>query len=181
MRSLAALAALLLVGATPSPRQIFDGTFARLQSYPVPPYAVWTDTWKVLASSTQAVGSDQAYAMLLRYAIRTSDGQENASSFPEKNELPPALVVHLFQGPFAWSVRTERRSPHGGGLQPDIPEPIKTIAHVVTYAAPNYDIELAGLETVNGMQTYHLRLRPLSHSGVHNLRDLWVDARTFDL
>ncbi len=64
---------------------------------------------------------------------------------------------------------------------PDVPEPLKTIAHVVAYAPPNYSIDLAGIEPVENHPCYHMRLRPLSDPQRHNLRELWVDTTTYDL
>ncbi|MFY9720546.1 MAG: hypothetical protein WAK16_12985, partial [Candidatus Cybelea sp.] len=42
----AALTMLLSCGVT-NAQQIFDESFRRMQSYPVPPYAVFTTTWRI--------------------------------------------------------------------------------------------------------------------------------------
>ena len=55
------------------------------------------------------------------------------------------------------------------------------IANVVAYPKPVYAIETGPLETLAGHPVYHLRLRALSDARKHNLRDLWVDAGTFDV
>jgi hypothetical protein len=169
-------------------KQIFDAAFRRLQSYPVPPYAVWTDTWHVRARPMGYYTGEQSAVEVHRYAVRLSDGMENASDPSIDGKLPPALIVPEFIGPFAWRLRSSVRvppSPNGANMQPDI-EGLKTIATVVAVAQSPYVIvtQRSGvlpIENVDGHTAYHLQLQPRTAPRQHNMRDLWIDVRTYDL
>lgn len=169
----------------PTPREIFDKTFTRLASYPVAPYALEIATRHEVASSpVPGRGGTVEYA--LRYAYRSSDGVESVTEYPLRDQrLPPALIASKQLGAFAWSPRRENprsaQQQAGDPSLPDVPQPLKTIAHVVTYAPPNYAIDVAGTESIDGHPCYHVRLRPLSDPQRHNLRELWVDTTTYDL
>lgn len=128
-------------------------------------------------------GGEREYAT--RYAFRKSDAVENVALYPVlTNALPQALIARGELGAFAWSARpADVKAPQQTDEPPapDIPEPLKTIAHVVAYAPLNYAIAVSGIEPVDSHPCYHLRLRPLSDPERHNLRELWVDTTTFDL
>jgi hypothetical protein len=122
-----------------------------------------------------------------RYAVRLSDGMENASDAIPSGKLPPALIVPEFLGPFAWRLRSSIRVAPAGAIDmlPDVGG-LKTIATVVAVAQAPYAIGGIGdrmppVENVEGHQTYHLQLRPRSDPEKHNLRDLWIDVGTNDL
>lgn len=165
-----------------SPAQVYVRAFQRLESYPVPDYAIWVSSMK----TTRLNSDSQPTVENLRYAERMSDGLQNASGFPVGGALPPALIGPHFQGPFAWSLRSKPvASP--SAMQPDIPtaeelQPaLKTIAIVEAIGKPKYAISIAGTQTVNERETMHLVLQPLGDAGRRNLRDLWVDPTTFDI
>ena len=178
------LAAPAVVGVT----QIFDETFRRLQSYPVPPYAIWTATWHIRAQPMGYYSGESTSVETHRYAVRLSDGMENISDPGTSGKLPPALIEPEFLGPFAWLVRSSVRvAPRDNGvvMVPDIAG-LKTIAHVTVSAKPSYTFRVAPngslpVETVNGREAYHLELHPTDRPDVHNLRDLWIDVSTYDL
>lgn len=202
--SLMAIAAIMLAGAgstspppdrdtgsdvPPSPAQrIFDAAFRRLQTYPVPPYAVWTSTWHVAETPMGYYTGSSSFVEVHRYAVRLADGMENVSDPIPDGKLPPAMILPEFLGPFAWTMRSSVRvAPTGTGptMLPDIAG-LKTIATVVAFAKPSYAIETAGtqmpqIENVDGHPSYHLELRPLEDPQRHNLRDLWIDVRSDDL
>lgn len=150
--------------------------FARLEAYPIPPYIVEISTWHV----RDAVGENR-YSY--RFAVRTSDGMENATSYPIPGKALPshATIDSQFVGPLAWLVRPVRsaKSAPDAQIGPDVPN-LKNIASVVAFR-PDYAIDLVGVESVDGHQVYHLRLRPYGDASKHNLRELWVDVATFDL
>jgi hypothetical protein len=173
--------------ALPPGQRIFDAAFRRLQSYPIPDYAVSTDTWHIRQTPMGYYTGSASSIETHRYAFRLSDGMENVSDPSLNGKLPPAFILPEFLGPFAWSLRSSVRIPPPGGLsmRPDI-EGFKTIATVVAYAKPSYAIatssdEMPPVEDVNGHQTYHLRLQPRGDAAKHNLRDLWIDTQTHDL
>ncbi|HEY1866672.1 MAG TPA: hypothetical protein VGG70_00155 [Candidatus Cybelea sp.] len=175
--------------ATPSPvAQIIDATFARLQSYPAPPYAIWTATWHIKQTPMGYYTGSLSSVEVHRYAVRLSDGMENVSDPVPNGKLPPALIVPEFLGPFAWTLRTSVRVPpsdNGVSMVPDI-EGLKTIARVVAHAQSSYVLansptQTPPIENVEGHPSYHLELRPIDNPGKHNLRDLWIDVATHDL
>ncbi|HEX4015086.1 MAG TPA: aspartyl protease family protein [Candidatus Cybelea sp.] len=184
--------------ATTSIAQIFERTFARLQSYPVPPYAIWTATWHTRAHPMGYYSGESSSVDVNRYAVRLSDGMENVSAASTNGKLPPATIEPEFLGPFAWMLRSSVKvAPRDDepSMVPDIAG-FKTIAHVVAVANPSYTFnqtpsqhqtpsqKLEGslpIENVEGRQAYHLELHPTSKPLVHNLRDLWIDVATYDL
>lgn len=190
MRWLAAIAALVCVSATPpSAQSVFEDSFRRLQSYPVPPYAVWTTTWHITAHPMGYYTGETTSIESHRYAVRLADGMENVSDQPSNGKLPPAIILPEFLGPFAWRLRTAIRPPSTAAqridMRPDVAG-LETIAHVTAIAKPAYAIgrdPLAPLpqETIGGRLAYHVVLRPLDHPQQHNLRDLWIDVQTHDI
>jgi hypothetical protein len=67
------------------------------------------------------------------------------------------------------------------GPQPSpSPEVLRELGRVVTVAR-TYAVTFVGVEMVNGTSAYHLRLTPLRNPNVYKLRDLWADARTFEV
>jgi hypothetical protein len=78
---------------------------------------------------------------------------------------------------------------HAGPLPKATPSPEVTIQAtplgtplpelaVVEVIARDYRIALAGTETLQYGQTYHLTLTPLRQPAVYRLRDLWIDTTT---
>ncbi len=197
-RSLLTLAIALLGAARPvapqngaadamTPQQIFDAAFRRLQSYPAPAYAVWTATWHIREVPMGYYTGEKTSVETNRYAVRLSDGMENVSDPIPSGKLPPATIEGEFLGPFAWTMRSSVRvAPRGGVMmQPDV-EGLKTIATVVAIAQSPYTYRLTRsgeppIEDVDGHPSYHLQLEPRSDPLRRNLRDLWIDAQTYDL
>jgi hypothetical protein len=186
--------AALALAVSIDPQQIFYRAFARLESYPLAPYAIWIDTWLTKQTDAHKGGEPVSAIVQERYAVRSSDGAENHTLFPVTGtSLPPARVGRQFIGPFAFLIRRNRtRRDEPASMQADIPEPLKVIANVVAYPKPVYAIATdtgnsnAGvsgvpIETIAGHKVYHLQLRALADGRKHNLRDLWVDAETFDV
>jgi hypothetical protein len=171
-----------------TPQQIFNAAFRRLQSYPIPPYAVWTTTWHIRERPMGYYTGERSDVEVHRYAVRLLDGMENLSDPRADGKLPPALIGPEFVGPFAWRMRSSVRVPsaqNGINMTPDI-EGLKTIATVVAVAQSPYAIVLdrsgsIPIENVNGHLAYHLELRPRNAPERHNLRDLWIDSRTYDV
>lgn len=173
-----------------STQRIFDQTFRRLQSYPIPPYAIWTTTWHITATPMGFYTGSQSSVETHRYAVRLSDGMENASDPIPNGKLPPALIVPEFLGPFAWTLRSSVRvAPASSGsaidMTPDI-SGLKVIATVVAVAQSPYKVVRSAtggfpIENIEGHQSYHVQLQPRTDPQKHNLRDLWVDTTTYDL
>jgi hypothetical protein len=194
MKTFAILIALLVPAPFPSPpplspRELFQRTFARLATYPIPPYAIWLTSWHIRTYYSDRAPSD--HDALLRYAVRYSGGLENisivrpsptASASPRPSPSPQPL-------PKAW-VLGESIGLFATVLRPPVPAPapspsfdssgLKTIA-IVAATREDYRIDLVGSEMIEGHLTSHLRLTPIRDRPQYNLRDLWVDVQTFDL
>ena len=168
-------------------QQIFDAAFRRLQSYPVPPYAVWTSTWHTTIRPMGYYTGESSSVETNRYALRLADGMENVSDPIPSGKLPPAIIEPEFLGPFAWTIRSSVHvgpAPSGASLRPDVAG-LMTIAHVVAVAKWPYtlagDATSPPVEQVDGHQAYHFQLRPREDPEKRNLRDLWIDTQTFDI
>lgn len=158
---------------TPSAHKLFRRTFTRLETYPIPPYALDVSLWKV----RPAGNLDREFDVIRRYAIRYSDGAENLSILKTFKKLPEATVAKASIGIFATVLRTPPVI--------DVPQAhevsgLKTIA-VVAATNADYQMDLAGEDTIDGHVTDHIHLTPLRKLPKYNLRDLWVDRQTFDL
>ncbi|MBD5635548.1 MAG: hypothetical protein IAI49_13815 [Candidatus Eremiobacteraeota bacterium] len=57
--------------------------------------------------------------------------------------------------------------------------PLRELAHVEAVSR-DYAIAVAGTERIRGADAYHLTLTPLRLPNVNRLRDLWIDATTFE-
>src|SRR5690242_6674204 len=164
--------------ASPQPttaQQTFDAAFRRVQSYPVPPYAVWTSTWHITRRPMGYYTGETKSVEVNRYALRLADGMENVSDPIPSGKLPPAIIEPEFLGPFAWTIRSSVRvaPPQSVTMSPDIAG-LMTIAHVVSVAKWPYSLEgdAASLrvEVIDGHQTYHFQLKPRDDPQKHNLR-----------
>lgn len=165
----------------PTPEKLFAEAFAKLRSYPVAPYAIYSTFWNISQTDTASGGQTVSYTAVHRYAVRMADGVENIMLKRSEGHLPTAAMGHQFVGPFAWSLLGSRRSQGASPMSPDLESGLRVIATVAAVAKPPYSITIAGIETVDGHEAYHLKLRPESDPQRHNLRDLWVDRETFDL
>jgi hypothetical protein len=159
---------------TLSPRVLFDRTFARLESYAIPPYVVYTTLWHMRSYS---IGQPPEYDVIWRYAIREADDLENAASPQTEEWLPQAGISRAYLGLFASILRPP--SPVASP-SPDDTSGLKVIA-VVAATRVDYQIDFVGSEKIDGHLSDHLRLTPLGDATKYNLRDLWVDTQTFDL
>lgn len=176
----------------PSPKQILSLALGRLFSYPVPEYVVWTSYWYITRTAPQLVTSTtggwtnktSAWHRAERFAERTSDGLQNVTwSIPGRmGQLPDAHFSSVFEGPFAWTLRSKVTAQRQASspMHPDI-SGLKTIATVTAHAQPAYALDLIGIEVVDGHNAYHLQTRALTDPDLHNLRDVWVDTATFDI
>jgi hypothetical protein len=163
----------VIPASTLSAHELFSRTFVRLETYPIPPYALDVSLWRVRPVNNL----HREFDVIWRYAIRYSDGTENLSILKTFKKLPEATVGKASIGVFATVLRPPPviglpKSPDDSGL--------KTIA-VVASTNADYRMDLAGEDMIDGHVTGHIRLTPLRNIPKYNLRDLWVDTRTFDL
>jgi hypothetical protein len=62
---------------------------------------------------------------------------------------------------------------------PEVDE-ARVLGHVEV-SGGDYDVSLLGRETDDGVDVYHLALQPLRDPDRNRIRELWVDAKTFDV
>jgi hypothetical protein len=71
-----------------------------------------------------------------------------------------------------------------GRLPGEVPNPLETFEPVigrVSVTGGDYDVSLLGRENDDGFDVYHLALQPLHDPDQNRLREMWVDAKTFDV
>jgi hypothetical protein len=95
-----------------------------------------------------------------------------------KEASPDYLGVPLISPSYSFGLTPERDErpasiPQGASNLP-------TIATVTAIGHP-YRISLLGTEIVEGLYTYHLHLEPTGHPDRYRIRDLWVDAYTYQM
>lgn len=91
--------------------------------------------------------------------------------YQPESQLTPAQIVE--------QVRREYHDPAPQKVSAlEMKSGLKTIA-VVTSAARDYRITLAGEQAVDGHADYHLTLQPLTDPGKYRLRDAWIDEKNF--
>lgn len=84
-------------------------------------------------------------------------------------------------GDLVQQIRSEYHdpAPPAQAQQPEPGSPLRSIASV-TAIAHTYRIQLAGIESVDGSDCYHLTLQPARDPQRFRLRDVWVDTQTFE-
>lgn len=90
------------------------------------------------------------------------------ATYVPKDAIDPNELVKQIRDEFHDPAKPKPR-PSPTGL-PEIAD-----VHAV---ARDYDITLAGVESIDGHADYHLKLRPLRAPKRYRLRDLWIDERT---
>jgi hypothetical protein len=74
-------------------------------------------------------------------------------------------------------IRAQFRDP-APSPTPDATSSLHEIATVTAFKR-NYKITLVGIETVDGVDAYHLQLKPLQDPHRYRLRDVWIDTQTY--
>ena len=92
---------------------------------------------------------------------------------------PDYLGVPLIAPSYSFGLSTTDRHNTTDG-SPDVKPGLPTIA-TVTAKDRAYDVSLLGTEIVNGLYAYHLKLEPRRMPKRYRIRDLWVDAYTYQL
>lgn len=147
----------------------------------VPPY----ESFQVACDST-FLAPHCAAGDRVAFTVRMSDGRTYAQTLPAA-DAPAKVLLHggYITGPVDTPLGFYRALPNSGSpLTPPppnlAPDPLQTIA-TVTANAHVYDVRLAGEERVDGRTCYHLVLQPLIAPDRYPLRELWVDASSFEV
>jgi len=69
----------------------------------------------------------------------------------------------------------------GGSAEDTSPASIQTLAVARAISRYPYEVSFAGSESLGGRGAYHLRFVPRSDADRYPVRDVWIDATTFDV
>lgn len=122
----------------------------------------------------------------VEFIVRLSDGRAYAQTVPVEGTAPlPLMHGGYITGPDGAPLGFYRRLPDSAAPQspppPDLADdPLKTIA-AVSAADVAYRIALAGNETIAGVESAHLTLKPLRDPVAYPLRDLWIARDSYQV
>lgn len=177
------LAALLAIASpspspSPVPDDIYRSALRRLITLPQPPY-IDTTEHRIIIAETAHGNVPAAWDERVLYDSNARRECVLALPYSDKSDV---LISQSFFAPDMWLVHHQpTRAPAGSDFSPDLGD-LKTIASVVSFAQPSYDIRIASVDKLtDGGAAYHLTLEPHGNPTVHNLRELWVNAANFDI
>lgn len=95
-----------------------------------------------------------------------------------KEASPDYLGVPLISPTYSFGLASE----HAGNPKPS-PVSASKLPTIATVTAIDraYNVSLLGTETIGGLYAYHLQLQPTSHPNLYRIRELWVDAYTYQV
>jgi hypothetical protein len=95
-----------------------------------------------------------------------------------KEASPDYLGVPLISPTYSFGLTF----PHENARAPE-PSGASNFPTIATVTATGrvYKISLLGTETVDGFYAYHLHLEPISHPDRYRLREVWIDAYTYQI
>jgi hypothetical protein len=166
---------------SPSPAEIFGRAQRAWLARTIPPYESFT-----VACENTFLAAHCATGDRVEFTVRASDGRTYAQTLPAGAAAPKVLLRGGYiTGPADTPLGFYRALPNGQSPPPSpppnfAPDPLETIATVTT-SARVYDIRLTGVESIDGRTCYHLALRPLLAPDRYPLRELWVDASSFEV
>jgi len=167
--------------ATPDPMTIYRAALKHLSALAQPAFIDETMHWKVLADSSQG---RQGTVFDERVLFDSTTRRECVLAVPYASNTR-VIISRSYFAPDMWLVHkppVRQRQNINPDFSPDLSD-LRTIASVVSTAKPSYDITFAGTEplTNGGGEAYHLVLKPRSDPWKHNLRELWVGSKTFNI
>jgi hypothetical protein len=129
-------------------------------------------------------GTNVEFDLKLSYSRHTqlrnpsSDGDLRVSKTMHvtQREQVDLLGVPLLTPAYSFGLAPDTGNAKASSISP-LPG-LKTIA-VVTATHRDYNIAYAGLDTIDGVACYHLRLTPRRDPARFRLRDLWIDDASF--
>jgi hypothetical protein len=122
----------------------------------------------------------------VEFVVRLSDGRTYAQTEPVDGAAPlPLMHGGYIAGPDGAPLGFYRRLPDSAMPQsaapPDLAnDPLRTIA-TVSAADVAYRITIAGDETIAGVESAHLVLKPLRDPVAYPLRDLWIARDSYQV
>jgi hypothetical protein len=129
------------------------------------------------AAPHESSGVNFKFAFSLGWNTGAGGQNETVSQDAHRRGASPDYLGVPFITPFysfgLTSARAEDPTPAAVSSLP-------TIA-TVTSTGRVYNISLLGTEPIGGLYAYHLRLEPTSHPERYRIRELWVDAYTYQI
>jgi len=165
-----------ILTANPDPYAIYHAALKQLAALAQPPFIDEISRWTVTVN-----GAEEPPTPNRRGLFRSSDRSECVFYEPYHPTDRVTIGASYF-APDVWLVRGEKTAAAANAnFAPDLGD-LKTIAAVRAVAPPAYDISLAGVSrAADGHAIYHLTLKPRFDPVKHNLRELWIDAATYNL
>lgn len=181
MLALLMAAALAAPSTAPAPEavDIYRAALKRIATLAQPAYIDTQDDWKMKAS---APDGDHYVRFRERRLFDSAGRRECVLGLPYTPDSY-TIVGQSFFAPDMWLIQHPAKPPAQtgrSGFSPDLSD-LPTIASVIAVPKPSYAITLAGTAelTNGGGEAYHLKLEPLRDPFRHNLRELWIDTKTF--
>ena len=154
---------------------MYRAALQRLATLPQPAYIDQTSHRIVLQQTPQGNISS---ALDERVLFNSKTRRECVFILPYSDHSQ-VLFSRSYFAPDVWLIHPALPPGARINFTPDLSD-LKTIA-VVT-SASSYTVRLAGVNALsNGGTAYHLILTPTQDPRVHNLRELWVNAKTYDI
>jgi hypothetical protein len=161
------------LGPSPTADAVLDRAIAFVRAQTYPPYLSYVVTVRTSAKGRWLVEQFQS-------VCRTRDDRVLTYGTPISSTNQP-------DNPYKFTLKVKGLAIHDSH---NIDEPfgLPELSPMFTFgllqmhpaASPlrQYDVTLAGVETIDGHRSYHLSLVPRTLPKTYRLRDVWVDART---
>lgn len=165
----------------PDPTTIFTRAQATWNARTTPPYESFT-----LPCDSTFLAKQCSTGTVVQFIVRLRDGRTFAQTLGADGRPGTVLLRGGYAfGPAGAPLGFFRRTPAQGATPVPPPpnltaDPIQTIA-VVRAVDRAYDIAYLETATLGTHTVYHLRLRPLRDPQAYPLRELWVDATTYEV
>jgi hypothetical protein len=109
-------------------------------------------------------------------SLRINSESTTLAQLSRDEEPTDYLGVPVLDPVYSFGLKRSSRST-AVSPQPS-PSTLQTIGRVYVRQR-DYEVSLSGIETLGGVEAYHLILRPLHDPKRYRLRGLWVDTQTF--
>jgi hypothetical protein len=131
------------------------------------------------AAPHQSTGVNFKFAFSIGWNTGAGGQTETVTKDAHRKEASPDyLGVPLISPSYSFGLTPQRDDAPKLNLPSALNLP--TIA-TVTAIGRAYRVFLLGTEMMDGLYTYHLRLEPTSHPDRYRIRELWVDAYTYQI
>lgn len=171
-------AALFLGLVSPTPQSAYDmyyRSLAAMKSISVPPYVTYSETENFTHKT-------KIKRFVLRVTERTSDHKARyVGTNPDGSQTSDVAIRVAFLPPDAFLQYVQPIIADKNAFTIGVDDAaIRTIARV--HSASNYEVTLRGQESVDWCPSaYHLALAPKSDPLRYNIRDLWIDQKSYQI